>query len=152
MLRPGILYGPYNYAPRESVYIRMMVQQGILPRITDADGHFQLVYVKDGAQAVLKCLMNPQTYDRAYNICHEEAVTYGRLADVLMQVCEVSVRELPMTAEQAVQQGIPLPFAVGEAETELYDNTRSLQELGMEYTPLKEGMDRTYRAFRNVYA
>lgn len=153
VLRPGILYGPYNYAPRESVYIQMMVQQGILPRITDAAGRFQLVYVKDGAQAVLKSLMNPQTYGRAYNICNEETVTYGRLADVLMQVCGGQpVQELSMTAEQAAQQGIPLPFAVRGQETELYDNTRSLQELGMEYTSLEEGMGKTYRAFRNVYA
>lgn len=151
-LRPGILYGPYNYAPRESAYIQMMVQQGVLPRITDADGRFQLVYVKDGAQAVLKCLMNPKAFGRAYNICRGEPETYGSLADVLMRVCDVPVRELPTTAEQARQRGVPLPFAVRAQETELYDNTRSLQELGMTYTSLEEGMGRTYRAFRNVYA
>lgn len=152
VLRPGILYGPYNYAPRESAYIRMMVQQGILPRITDADGRFQLVYVKDGAQAVLRCLVNPQTYGRAYNICREEPETYGSLADMLLQVCDIPVREISMTADQAMQQGVPLPFAVKKQETELYDNSRSLQELGMTYTSLEEGMGRTYRAFRNVYA
>ncbi len=152
VLRPGILYGPYNYAPRESVYIQMMVQQRILPRITDAEGRFQMVYVKDAVVAIQKCLLNAQTYGRAYNICAREPVTYGSLADVLLKVCGDAVEELPMTVDQAVKQGVSLPFAVGGQETELYDNTRSLQELGMVYTSLEEGMGKTYRAFRNVFA
>jgi len=151
-LRPGILYGPYNYAPRESVYIQMMVQQRILPRITDADGRFQLVYVKDAVQAIQSCLSNAQTYGKAYNICRREPVTYGSLADALLKACDISVQELPMTIDQAMRQGVPLPFALREQETELYDNTRSLQELGMVYTSLEEGMGKTFRAFRNVFS
>ncbi|MBD5528078.1 MAG: NAD-dependent epimerase/dehydratase family protein [Lachnospiraceae bacterium] len=151
VLRPGILYGPYNYAPRESAYIQMMVQQQILPRITDADGQFQLVYVKDGVEAIQRCLCNSQTYGKAYNICMGEPTTYGGLADMLLRVCDRPVRELPMTVEQAERQGIPLPFAVRQQETELYDNAKSLRELGMVYTSLEEGMGKTYRAFRNVY-
>lgn len=152
VLRPGILYGPYNYAPRESVYIRLMVQQQILPRITDADGQFQLVYVKDAAEAVQSCLLNPLTYGKAYNLCRREPETYASLTDTLRKVCEEPVRELPMTAEQALQQGLPLPFAVTAQETELYENAKSIQEMGITYTSLEEGMGKTYRAFRNVYA
>lgn len=151
VLRPGILYGPYNYAPREAVYIQMMVQQQILPRITDADGQFQLVYVKDAVEAMQRCLCNPQTYGKAYNICMREPMTYDSLADMLLRVCDRPVRELPMTVEQAEKQGIPLPFAVREQETELYDNAKSLRELGLVYTSLEEGMGKTYRAFKNVY-
>lgn len=151
VIRPGILYGPYNYAPRESLYIRMMVQQRILPRITDADGRFQLVYVKDAAEAVIRCLCNPQTYGKAYNVCRKEPESYASLADVLLKVSEEDVQQLPMTAEEAEKQGVPLPFSVTAQETELYDNTASLEELGLRYTSLEEGMRKTYRAFRNVY-
>lgn len=151
VLRPGILYGPYNYAPRESAYIQMMVQQQILPRITDADGQFQLVYVKDAAEAVRQCLCNPLTYGQSYNICVKEPVTYSGLAEVLLRVCDEPVQELPMSVDQAQRQGIPLPFAVREQETELYDNEKSLRELGLAYTSLEEGLAKTFRAFRNVY-
>lgn len=151
VLRPGILYGPYNYAPRESVYIRLMVQQQVLPRITDADGQFQLVYVKDAAEAVQRCLLNPLTYGKAYNLCRREPVTYASLADTLRKVCEEPVQELSMTAQQAIQQGLPLPFAVTAQETELYENARSIQELGLTYTTLEEGMGKTFRAFKAVY-
>ncbi len=152
VLRPGILYGPYNYAPRESVYIQLMVQQQVLPRITDADGQFQLVYVKDAVEAIQKCLLNPLAYGKAYNLCRREPETYTSLADTLRMVCEEPVQELPVTARQAIQQGLPLPFAVTAQETELYENARSVQELGIHYTSLEEGMGKTYRAFRNVYA
>ena len=151
VLRLGILYGPYNYAPRESVYIRLMVQQKVLPRITDADGQFQMIYVKDAAEAVQRCLLNPLAYGKAYNLCRREPETYGSLTDMLLKVCEETVRELPMTVEQAMQQGLPMPFAVTSQETELYENIRSIQELGISYTSLEEGMGKTYRAFRNVY-
>ena len=52
MLRPAILYGPYNYAPRESVFIQMAVQKKCIPSFTDADGRFQFIYVKDAAEAI----------------------------------------------------------------------------------------------------
>ena len=74
-LRPAILYGPYNYAPRESVYIQMLLQNHALPRFTDVQGQFQFVYVKDAAQAILACLGNERAYGQAYNICGEEILT-----------------------------------------------------------------------------
>ncbi|MCM1097035.1 MAG: NAD-dependent epimerase/dehydratase family protein, partial [Ruminococcus flavefaciens] len=76
VLRPTILYGPYNYAPRESVFIRMAVKEHVLPRFTDAAGFFQFVYVKDAAEAVLKCLGNEKTYGQAYNLCGDETLDY----------------------------------------------------------------------------
>lgn len=180
ILRPAILYGPFNYAPREGVFIQLMVQQGLLPRITDADGSFQMVYVKDAAQAVLSCIGNEKTFGNSYNLCGDETVTYSLLADALWmgaesirqekrperscgikgtsneenlrqeQECE-PIKILPMTVIQAQNQGLPLSFPLTKEETELYSNTKSKEELGMEYISLQEGMARTCRAFWNVY-
>ena len=159
ILRPAILYGPFNYAPRESVFIQLMVQQGLLPRITDADGRFQLIYVKDAAQAVIKCMGNDKAFGQSYNLCGDEVVTYDMLADVLVKGAgkieedrkEILIRELPMMVQEAEQQGLPLSFPVTEAETELCSNEKSKAELGMEYLSLEEGMARTCRAFWGVY-
>lgn len=159
ILRPAILYGPFNYAPRESVFIQLMVQQGLLPRITDADGRFQLIYVKDAAQAVIKCMGNDKAFGQSYNLCGDEVVTYDMLADVLVKGAgkieedrkEILIRELPMMVQEAEQQGLPLSFPVTEAETELCSNEKSKAELGMEYISLEEGMARTCRAFWGVY-
>lgn len=176
VLRPALLYGPLNYAPRESLYIRIMVQNRILPIITGAKGRFQFLYVKDGAEAILKCLLNEAAYGQGYNLCGDEIVDYGLLAQALKRADETEwkeltgglspqgsgeealqdngeggLQELEIAVEQAQAQGFPLPFAVQELETHLCDNAKSKRELGMEYTPLEVGIAKTYRAFYGVF-
>lgn len=150
VLRPAILYGPLNYAPRESVYIRLLARNRVLPRITDAAGSFQFVYVKDAAQAVLSCLLNPRAYGQAYNLCGEEVLTYDAFFRELGKASDVEAREIPLTAREAESQGLPLPFPLTEAETELYSNEKSKEELGLRYMDIGEGMARTYWAFRDI--
>lgn len=151
VLRPAVLYGPFNYAPRESVYIQLAVQQHVLPRYTDAAGRFQFVYVKDAARAVLACLGNAAADGQVYNICHEEVLDYDKFFQALKQAADVELTELPMSVHQAEAQGIPVPFPVSEAETELYSNEKSVRELHMDYTDIKDGMQKTYRAMKGIY-
>jgi len=151
VLRPAILYGPFNYAPRESEYIRMIVQDHVLPHITDAAGAFQFVYVKDAAEAVIKCLLNEKTYGQAYNLCGDEILNYDIFFEALQQAADVEHEVLAVTAAEAERQGIVLPFPVREEESELYSNEKSRAELGMHYTELSAGMARTYRAFKGVW-
>lgn len=151
VLRPAVLYGPFNYAPRESEYIRFMVQQGLLPHITDASGRFQFVYVKDAAEAVKRCLLNEKAYGQAYNLCQDEIMDYDSLYQYLAEAADVEVREIPLTCSQAQQQGVPLPFPVGQEETLLVSNEKSKEELELAYTDIREGMGKTYRAFKGVY-
>lgn len=151
VLRPAILYGPFNYAPRESAYIQMIVQTGLLPHITDAAGEFQFLYIKDAADAVLRCLLNEQTYGQAYNLCQDQILTYDIFYETLLKASRMQPQELPMTSEDALRRGIPLPFPVTEEESELYSNEKSKRELGIRYTELPAGMEKTFRAFQNVY-
>lgn len=155
ILRPAILYGPYNYAPREAAYIQMMLQNKALPRFTDADGRFQVVYVKDAAQAVLKTLGNKTAYGQAYNLCQDEIVTYDTLFKTIQEVADKEVieglQEIPITVDSAVAQQIPVPFPAREEESELCSNEKGKRELGLEYMDFKEGMRRTYNAFKHVY-
>ena len=155
ILRPAILYGPYNYAPRESVYIKMMLFNHALPHFTDADGKFQFVYVKDAARAVLKAIGNENAYGQSYNLCREETITYDSFFHALKSAADSEIteelQEIAITVEDAEVQHVPLPFPATAAETELCSNEKSIRELGMEYTDLQEGMIRTYRAFKNVF-
>lgn len=152
ILRPAVLYGPFNYAPRESVFIQMMVQQNILPLIVGAEGKFQFAYVKDAAEAVSRCLLNEKSFGNAYNICNEQILDYGIFGEALRQASETSVDTVELSVFEAVQQGVPLPFPIEASETELYSSEKSVRELGLVYTGLEEGMKRTYRAFRSVFA
>lgn len=155
VLRPAILYGPYNYAPRESVYIQMLLTNHALPRFTDADGRFQFVYVKDAAQAILKCLGNEKAFGQAYNICQDQTLTYQIFFETLRTAARPEdlegLTEVPLTVEEAVARGVPVPFPATAAESHLCDNAKGKRELSLEYTDFEEGMRRTYKAFRSVY-
>lgn len=155
VLRPAILYGPYNYAPRESAYIQLILMNHALPKFTDADGQFQFVYVKDAAHAVLKCLGNKKAFGQAYNLCQDQILTYETFFEALKRAAEpedlTGLVEVPLTVDQAAVQGVPVPFPATAAETHLCDNRKGKAELGMTYTDFEEGMQRTYRAFRHVY-
>lgn len=151
VLRPAILYGPLNYAPRETVFIQLMVKNGILPVIEDADGKFQLLYVKDGAEAIMRCLLNPKAYGQSFNLCGEEIVDYKVLADSLEEACGEKMQRINLTRQQAQEQGFPLPFPAVSEESHLCDNGKSKRELEIVYTSLEEGMRKTYRAFQNIF-
>lgn len=151
VLRPAVLYGPYNYAPRESVFIQLAVQQHVLPRYTDALGRFQFVYVKDAANAILACLGNQDAYGQAYNICNEQILDYDTFFLALKRAADMEISEVAMSVKQAGEQGLPIPFPVTADETELYSNEKSLEELHMHYTDLEEGMQKTYRAMKGIY-
>jgi nucleoside-diphosphate-sugar epimerase len=151
ILRPSIIYGPYNYAPRESVYIQIIVQNNLLPHITDAEGKFQLVYVKDVAEAIIKCMDNPKAINQTYNICPDEILDYNIFYQSLKEASDIKCTELPMTIQSAQAGNVPLPFPLTEMEAELADNTKSKSELEITYTPINEGMKKTYNAFKNVF-
>lgn len=155
ILRPAILYGPYNYAPRESAYIQMMLANHVLPRFIDAEGRFQFTYVKDAAQAILKVIGNEKAYGQAYNLCQDEMVTYESFFGMLKEVADSevteSLQEIPITVDSAMAQQIPVPFPATAEEIQLCSNEKSKTELGMEYTDFEEGMRRTYNAFKRVF-
>lgn len=155
VFRPAILYGPYNYAPRESAYIQMLLVNRALPSFTDADGRFQFVYVKDAAQAIIRALGNQKAYGQAYNLCQDEIMSYDTFFKALKKAAKEDgveeLQEIPITVDSAMAQQIPVPFPAKAAETELCSNEKSKRELGMEYTDFEEGMRRTYRAFKHVF-
>ena len=155
VLRPAILYGPYNYAPRESAFIQMMLRGHVLPHFTDADGRFQFVYVKDAAHAILSVIGNENACGQAYNLCQDEVVTYDSFFRILKDVAEPEIvadlREIPLTVDSAAAQQIPIPFPAASVETELCSNEKSKKELGTEYIDFREGMRRTYQAFKHVF-
>lgn len=151
ILRPAILYGPFNYAPRESIYIQMLIQNHILPQIVNTTGKFQFAYIKDATEAIIKCLLNPCSFGQAYNICNNVLIDYDIFYNELRKAADIPFDTIPMTASQALVQNIPLPFPLTEDETELYSNRKSIAELDLKYTEFSEGIAKTYRAFKSVF-
>lgn len=109
ILRPAIIYGADNYAPRESLFIRYMTEAGILPMVTGASGQFQMVYVEDAAEAVLRCCTLKMSGDdfgnggdkgECFNICGSEITTYDTFFDALKTAYpDVQYKEIHMNVK-----------------------------------------------------
>ncbi len=151
ILRPAFIYGPYNYAPRESWYIQRIVQGLEIPVPTDAASRFQFVFVKDAAEAILACIQNPAAAGKAYNLAAPEVLDYAAYTETLAAVSDIPFVTRPVTAAQVLEENIPVPFPLTAEESELYRGDRITRELGIAYTPFREGMEKTYKAFKSVY-
>lgn len=147
IIRPSIIYGPNNYAPRESVYIKQIARGEKVYYPKDALGRFQLVYVKDVVEAILLACQNTPSHE--YNVCPNVMIGYTEFMQVLQNVSDLPVELVPITTEEAIRQNIHLPFPLTEAETELYSGEKIQRELNLVYTPLEKGMEKTFFAFRD---
>lgn len=150
ILRPAIIYGPYNYAPRESEYIREIIQKGKVIFPENADGKFQFVYVKDVANAILQ-IMQKDEEEQIYNICSSEISDYSSFLDVLKKVSTYPFEIEYVTVKQLRQNRMHEPFPLTKEDTELYDGTKFEKDFGFQYITLEEGMQRTFKAFENVF-
>lgn len=147
IIRPSIIYGPNNYAPKESVYIKQIARGEKVYYPKGALGRFQLVYVKDVVAAILLACKKTSSWE--YNVCPNEIIGYLEFMQVLQKVSDLPVKLTPITIEEAMAQNVHLPFPVMEEETELYSGERIQKELNFTYTPLEVGMEKTFFAFRN---
>jgi 2'-hydroxyisoflavone reductase len=142
ILRPTFIYGKYNYAPRES-YFFDLIQKGENVILPDNDlALFTFVSVWDVARAIIGCIANRETHEKAFNLSGEELVSYPRLVDVLRLVTGIDLRVEYRSVERIVAQGIPLPFPLEEHL--VYSGARITRVVGFSYMPFLEGMRATY--------
>lgn len=150
ILRPSVIYGPNNYAPRESEFIKMALAEMEIRYPKDAKAKFQMTYVKDVVESILAACKKEVAHE--YNICSSEVICYEDFMKVLNQVSDVPLRLQPISTEEALkgaaEGNVFLPFPVTEEENEIYDGSKAERELGIKYTSLLEGMTKTYLCFK----
>ena len=151
VLRPAFIYGPFNYAPRESWYIRRVVLGEEIPVPTDASARWGMVFVKDAAEAILACIRNEKSVGQAYNLAAPEVLDYPAFMEALKGASDRPFTTRPVTVAEALGENIPLPFPLEAGESELFDGSKLTRDLGIEYTPFPEGMEKTFKSFRSVY-
>ena len=125
-IRPAFIYGPYNYAPREGIYFQWIKRAGQILMPEDADGSFQMVYVKDVARVILACLLEEKAYDAAYNVCGE-TITYQAFADALEAATGTAPERVGVPIDVINEKGIPLPFPMTREESECYDGSKAMK-------------------------
>jgi len=144
-VRPAILYGPDNYAPREAIYFHLIENAGQILHPADSDGEFQFVYVDDAAAAIERLCGNETAYNQAFNLTGPEVVTYNSFADALEQAIEVPITRVEIPVSTVLEKNIPLPFPLTKGESNWYNGDKVLS-LIEPYISLEEGMRRTVKA------
>ena len=147
-IRPAFIYGPDNYAPRESVYFKWILTAGQILHPYDATGEFQMVFVLDVARAILAACGNEIAFNKAYNLCNPESMNYEEFADLMEEVLELEFERVELSVGEVLEKGIPLPFPLTREESQWYDGGR-VAELGITYTPIERGMAVTAEYYKN---
>ncbi|MCR4892245.1 MAG: NAD-dependent epimerase/dehydratase family protein [Lachnospiraceae bacterium] len=149
ILRPAFLYGPYNYAPRESWYIQKIVKGEPIPITTDCLSRFSFLYVVDLAQALKTCVGNPNAQNEIFNLAGPEEITYDIFIRTLKELSDIPFTTEPYTVQEVLDLNLPLPFPL--ENNDLCDGSKAQEKLNLTYTPFREGMGKTFKIFKNVF-
>ena len=144
-VRPAVLYGPLNYAPRESLYFEWIDRAGQILHPLGADGYWQMIYVRDAAMALKNlCELTPDETEEAYNFCSGERITYDIFEEALSSL-GTAFEKVDVSVRDVYEKNIPLPFPLRAEESAYYSSERFMGLLP-KTTPLSEGLKRS----RNV--
>ena len=146
ILRPAIIYGKYNYAPRERCFFDLIASNKtiILPEIDLP--LFQFVSVWDAVRILRLCIGNPETFGRAFNLSGPDLVSYGRLVEVIESVTGLETKTRYMSATAIDDMRVPLPFPLNGHL--IYNGSRIQRSLVFSYMSFMEGMQRTWEWYR----
>ena len=149
ILRPTFIYGPFNYAPRESYFIEKIAKKEAVPVPTDATSRFNFIYVLDIADALMLCIGDEKAYDAAFNLAAPEAITYPGLLSCLETNNGGPFPTREVTIAQVEKESIPLPFPL-TGDT-LINGEKFAAAFGLNYTPFATGMEKTFNIFYTLY-
>jgi nucleoside-diphosphate-sugar epimerase len=150
-LRPAFIYGPHNPFDREAFFWDRM--RAGRPIIVPEDGSrtMQWVHVRDVARAAVLAATKDIAIGHAYNLASYPPITQIEFVHLLARIAqrEAHVVHIPREViQQAGGQLFATPFYFGvyldiPPITARIDRVRS--ELGLELTPLEDGLRETYR-------
>ena len=142
-VRPAFIYGEGSYAPRESMYFKWIANASQFLHVSDADGFFQMVYVRDVARAIMALLERNDI--EAVNPVGDGILTYDRLAEVLIGISGeclgVKAERIDITVREAEERGIPFPYPMTKAESNMY--VSKYPDI-IEYTDFYKGLRDTF--------
>jgi 2'-hydroxyisoflavone reductase len=153
-LRPAFVYGPNNPFDREAfVWDRILAGR---PVIIPEDGSrtMQWVHVHDVARAAVLAAHNDVAIGHAYNLANDRPITQIEFVQLLARIAGKQAHLVHVPRADIQQAGGALfapPFYFGvyldvPPITVRVDRVRS--ELGLEPTPLEDGLRETFRWYQ----
>jgi nucleoside-diphosphate-sugar epimerase len=148
ILRPAIIYGRYNYAPRESFFFDHLIANKPLVVPEDDRIFYSFVWVDDLAEIIAACIENENVYGQAFNVSGEEFISYAVMADTIEEVCGRRFQRKVMGIDDIIRERIPMPFPP-DAHL-LYNGGKLQKTLGFVHTPFILGMAKTWKDYERV--
>lgn len=148
ILRPAIIYGPYNYAPRESWFFELLSKNEPIVIPDNALALYSFIYVVDMARIIMRCMGNEIVFNHAFNVSSEEMISYRRIVLALEEISGKRIQIRQMSVNDINLKEIPLPFPPDIHL--LYSGAALQKKLGFEFTSFAEGMKSTYEYDQRV--
>jgi 2'-hydroxyisoflavone reductase len=148
ILRPAIIYGYYNYAPRESYFFDLLRKRQPIVIPDNDPALFSFIWVVDMARLIIRCIGNERTLGGTFNLAADEAVSYARIVEVLAEITGKQIAPVRLPVAEINRQGIPLPFPLDEHL--LYSGEKLRRLFDFEYTPFKQGLREALRYYLMV--
>jgi nucleoside-diphosphate-sugar epimerase len=149
ILRLPFVYGPFNYAPRESFFIEKILKGGRVPVLTDSTSKFSFLYVEDVAYSIERIVSDSRAANEIFNLVAPECVTYASFIEELQRINGSPFEVTPMTVSQAESDNVAFPFPLNEDAT--YSGEKFSKTFDFSYTPLHDGMKKTFDTLKKVY-
>lgn len=137
-LRPAIIYGYYNYAPRETYFFDLLRKREPIVIPDNEPALFSFIWVVDMARMIIGCIGESRAYNQAFNLASDELVSYPRIVEVLGEITGKNLEPVRMPVAEIERARIPLPFPLDEHL--VYSGAKIQRLLNFGYTPFKIGM------------
>lgn len=153
-LRPAFIYGPNNPFDREAFFWDRLLADRPIIVPEDGSGTMQWVHVSDVARAAILAATNDVAVGHAYNLASYPPITQVDFVRLLARVAGRDAHVVYVPREQIERAGGRLfapPFYFGvylDIPPITARGNRVRSELGLELTPLEEGLRETYQWYR----
>lgn len=160
VIRPCITYDdtriPYGISPQYGYHwtlIARILNGKPIIRWNGGINRCNMMRVEDFAIGVVGLIGNPKAYNEAFNICGDETPSFNEVLDVLSELTGKKVKIIDITSDFYAKE---LPSRAGEIlggrsidSLNSNDKIKTVVPLFRQTISLKEGIIKTYNAYRN---
>ena len=148
-VRIPIVNGERDQSRRLEAYLWRILDGGPLLLPDGATAPIRHVYAGDVVRFLLRILGDPQTYGRAYNVCHDELLPLREVLSLLAEAMGARTRfvDVPSAAIEAAGLDVRAVSPFTTRWTSRLDPTRARAELDFAPRPLRQAFDVIARSF-----
>jgi len=153
-LRPTFIYGPHNPFDREAFFWDRLLAGRPIMVPEDGSRTMQWVHVRDVARAAVLAVDDGHAIGRAYNLASYPPITQLEYVQLLAHIAgkQANVVHIPREAIQRFGGQLffsPYYFGVYlDIPSITVRSDRARSELGLQLTPLEDGLRETYRWYQ----